>query len=54
MAFYNQSARPNYLSSIEPIRFREHTVNLDKTHGHFVGEATTFLSEIRPEDFNAP
>jgi catalase len=54
MAFYNQGARPNYLSSIEPISFRERSVNLDKTHGHFIGEAITFLSEIRPEDFNAP
>lgn len=54
MAFYNQGARPNYLSSIEPIQFRERTVNLDKTHGHFQGNAITFLSEIRPEDFTAP
>lgn len=54
MAFYNQGARPNYLSSIEPIHFREHTVDLDKTHSHFTGQAITFLSEIRPEDFNAP
>lgn len=54
MAFYNQGARPNYLSSIDPIRFRPRSVDLDKTHGHFTGEAITFLSEIRPEDFNAP
>ncbi|KAK1835767.1 catalase-like domain-containing protein [Podospora conica] len=54
MAFFNQGARPNYLSSIEPIRFRERTVDLSKTHGHFIGEAITFLSEIRPEDFNGP
>lgn len=54
MAFYNQGARPNYLSSIEPISFRERTVNLDKVHGVFVSEAVTFLSEIHPEDFNAP
>ena len=54
MAFLNQGSRPNYLSSIEPIHFRERTVNLDKTHGHFIGEAVTFLSEIREEDFNAP
>lgn len=54
MAFYNQGARPAYLSSIEPIKFRSRTVDLDKTHGHFVGDAVTFLSEIRPEDFNAP
>ena len=54
MAFYNQGARPNYLSSIEPISFRERSVNLDKVHGQFVSEAVTFLSEIHPEDFNAP
>ena len=54
MAFYNQGSRPNYLSSIEPISFRQRSVNLDKVHGHFIGNAVTFLSEIRPEDFNAP
>jgi catalase len=54
MAFYNQGARPNYLSSIQPISFKERTVDLDKLHGKFTGEAITFLSEIRPEDFNAP
>ncbi|KAM0801888.1 catalase-like domain-containing protein [Usnea florida] len=54
MAFYNQGSRPNYLSSIEPITFRERAVDLDKAHGHFIGDAVTFLSEIRPEDFNAP
>jgi catalase len=54
MAFYNQGARPNYLSSIQPISFKERTVDLDKLHGNFTGEAITFLSEIRPEDFNAP
>lgn len=54
MAFFNQGSRPNYLSSIEPISFRERSVDLDKTHGHFIGNAVTFLSEIRPEDFNAP
>jgi catalase len=54
MAFYNQGARPNYFSSIEPVGLRARSVNLDKVHGKFVGEAVTFLSEIRPEDFNAP
>lgn len=54
MAFFNQGSRPNYISSIEPIQFRERKVNLDKVHGHFTGDAITFLSEIRPEDFNAP
>jgi len=54
MAFYNQGARPSYLSSIEPITFRERKVDLNKTHGQFVGNAVSFLSEIRPEDFVAP
>ncbi|KAA6409173.1 MAG: catalase [Lasallia pustulata] len=54
MAFYNQGSRAGYLSSISPIQFRERSVNLDKTHGNFIGNAVTFLSEIRPEDFIAP
>ncbi|TGO10323.1 hypothetical protein BTUL_0138g00100 [Botrytis tulipae] len=54
MAFYNQGSRPNYISSIEPIHFRERTVDTDKLHGHFTGNAVTFLSEIREEDFKAP
>ncbi|KAM3080110.1 hypothetical protein ACMFMF_003522 [Clarireedia jacksonii] len=54
MAFFNQGSRPNYISSIEPIHFRERTVNLDKLHAHFTGNAVTFLSEVREEDFKAP
>ncbi|KAK5057662.1 hypothetical protein LTR84_011663 [Exophiala bonariae] len=54
MAFYNQGGRPNYLSSIDPIQFRPRAVDLDKTHGHFQGNAVSFLSMIRPEDFVAP
>lgn len=54
MAFYNQGGRSNYLSSIDPIQFRPRSVDLDKTHSDFTGRAVTFLSEIRPEDFNAP
>lgn len=54
MAFYNQGSRPAYLSSIEPISFRNRSVDLDQIHGNFIGNAVTFLSEIRPEDFNAP
>jgi len=54
MAFYNQGERPNYLSSIDPIQFKNRSVDLNQTHGHFLGNAVTFLSEIRPEDFNAP
>jgi catalase len=54
MAFYNQGDRANYLSSIGSIQFHNRSVNLDATHGHFIGHAVSFLSEIRPEDFNAP
>lgn len=54
MAFYNQGSRLGYLSSISPIQFRERSVNLDKTHGNFIGNAVSFLTEIRPEDFIAP
>lgn len=54
MAFYNQGSRPNYLSSIEPIGFKPRSMDLDKVHGQFTNDAVTFLSEIRPEDFNAP
>ena len=54
MAFFNQGARPAYLSSIDPVKFREQPYDLNKVHGKFVGEAVSYLSEIRPEDFNAP
>jgi len=54
MAFFNQGARPNYLSSIEPIQFKPRSIDLDKIHGHFTSQAITFLTEIRPEDFNGP
>jgi catalase len=54
MAFYNQGDRANYLSSIDSIQFHNRSVNLDATHGHFIGNAVSFLSEIQPEDFNAP
>lgn len=54
MAFFNQGARPNYLSSIDPIHVQDRTLDVDKVHGHFIGQAIAFMSEIRPEDFNAP
>jgi catalase len=54
MAFFNQGPRPNYLSSIESIGLHPRSVDLDKVHGSFTGKAVTFMSEIRPEDFNAP
>jgi catalase len=54
MAFYNKGSRPNYLSSIAPIKFRTRSVNLDKTHSEFTGRTISFLSEILPEDFVWP
>lgn len=54
MSFRNQGARPNYISSIDPISLNARQTDLDTTHGHFIGNAVTFLSGIRPEDFNAP
>ncbi|KAK6355634.1 hypothetical protein TWF718_000028 [Orbilia javanica] len=54
MAFHNQGGRSNYLSSIEPVQFKPPAVDIDKTHGHFIGNAVSYLSSIRPEDFNAP
>ncbi|KAJ4294989.1 hypothetical protein N0V90_006997 [Kalmusia sp. IMI 367209] len=54
MAILNQGSRPAYLSSIEPISFRPRAINIDKTHASFIGQAITFLSEMRQEDFNAP
>ncbi|KAI1432568.1 catalase-domain-containing protein [Xylaria sp. CBS 124048] len=54
MAIFNQGSRSNYLGSRQPIRLAPRKVNLDTTHGHFIGQAVTFLSEIRPEDFAAP
>ncbi|GAP91612.2 putative catalase [Rosellinia necatrix] len=54
MAYHNQGARPNYLSSIDPVGLAGRRVDADGTHGHFAGQAVSFLSEIRPEDFAAP
>merc|ERR1712144_156705 len=49
MAFLNQGSRPNYISSIAPISFKERQVNLDKTHAHFASNAVTFLREVRED-----
>lgn len=54
MAFYNQGSRPPYLSTQQPISLRDRVIDYDNVHGHFVNKAVTFMSEIRPEDFNAP
>jgi len=54
MSYYNQGPRPAYLSSIQSPQFRQRNVDFEKTHGHFVGTAVTYLSEIRKEDFRFP
>ena len=42
------------LGAVDDPKLGERSVDLDKTHGNFIGNAVTFLSEIREEDFNAP
>ena len=42
------------MSSIDPIQFKPRSVRLDEVHNNFVGDAVTFLTEIREEDFNQP
>ena len=37
-----------------PAYMERRAVDLNKVHGSFIGEAVSFLSEIRPEDFNGP
>lgn len=54
MAFYNQGARPNYLSSLAPPKLKERTVPLEKIHNEFIGDAVAFLSELQPVDFVQP
>ncbi|KAF2224203.1 CAT1 catalase [Elsinoe ampelina] len=54
MSFYNQGGRANYLSAADPISFSSKVVDLNKTHGHFIGQAVLHLSQILPCDFNAP
>ncbi|BEI81618.1 hypothetical protein CcaverHIS002_0207780 [Cutaneotrichosporon cavernicola] len=54
MAFFNQGGRPNYLSTIDPIQYKDRKVNLDAVHAKFISNAIVFLSTVRPEDFNAP
>jgi catalase len=52
MAYYNQGSRPNYISTQQTITFRPGVE--EKDHREFVAEAVSWLSSIRPEDFNAP
>lgn len=54
MAFYNQGGRPNYLSSVAPIGFKDRAVNVNEVHAKFISNAVQWLGTLRPEDFNAP
>lgn len=54
MAFYNQGRRPNYLSSIAPIKTHDSKYDLEKVHNNFVGSAISYLSEVQPIDFEQP
>jgi len=54
-AIYNQGGRLGYLASGDnAVGFAPYNVDFDKVHGGFVAQAVSFLSAIRPEDFNAP
>lgn len=59
MTFYNQGSRPNYLTSSSipngKVGFSPSAnIDVNRVHGNFVVQAVSFLSAIRPEDFNAP
>jgi catalase len=45
---------PSSRSSLDPIQFKQRSVNLSSIHGNFQGEAITFLTAISKEDFNQP
>ncbi|KAL1408929.1 hypothetical protein Q8F55_005743 [Vanrija albida] len=53
-ALYNQGGRVGYLASHDPVQFAPPKQDIDKVHAPFVATAVSFLSTIRPEDFNAP
>ncbi|ORY80325.1 catalase-like domain-containing protein [Protomyces lactucae-debilis] len=54
MAYYNQGARPNYMSSLNPIKLSERKYGIDKVHAEYMGNAIAYLSSIRKEDFDQP
>jgi len=54
MAFYNQGSRPNYLSSVDTIRFNKRRINIDSVHAEYTGNAIAYLSTIMKEDFDQP
>ena len=46
--------RPNYLSSLDPIKFANRATPISSQSSHFDSTVTPFLSGIRIEDFNQP
>jgi len=52
--FYSQGSRPNYLSSLDPIKFANRATPISSQSSHFDSTVTPFLSGIRIEDFNQP
>ena len=54
MAFYNQGARPNYLSSIDTVALGKREVNIDTVHAEYSGNAILALTTIKKEDFDQP
>ncbi|KDQ52902.1 hypothetical protein JAAARDRAFT_138017 [Jaapia argillacea MUCL 33604] len=53
MAFNNQASRPNYQSSISPLKYRAKTYNTSN-HELWIGNSYTYLSEITELDFEQP
>lgn len=54
MPFYNQGSRSNYLSSIDTISLAQRSVQIDKVHAEYTGNALSALSIIKKEDFDQP
>jgi catalase len=53
MAFYNQGARPNYQSSIQPLSYKP-TAYTTADHEKYIGAAVADLSFITELDFEQP
>ncbi|KAI5475895.1 hypothetical protein MNV49_000728 [Pseudohyphozyma bogoriensis] len=53
MAFYNQGARPNYQSSIQPLTYKEKPYSTIK-HEQYLGAAVADLSFVTELDFEQP
>lgn len=52
-AFYNQGARPNYKSSIQPLNYKSTTYEISD-HERFIGAAVRDLSQVTELDFEQP